>query len=141
MSTSPLPPELPRIEGLQIPPPVFIEMGGEILSVDLEQGVLLARFPTQQRFQNPMGYMQGGIILAAVDNAIGPLSVMLARPSVTTQLSTSYLRPVRAEDAYITVEARLQDRTRRRLFFAATVYNPAGAITTLVQATQMIIQD
>jgi acyl-coenzyme A thioesterase PaaI-like protein len=39
---------------------------------------MTVRFPFDVRFTNPMGVMQGGMIAAAIDNALGPLSYLVA---------------------------------------------------------------
>ncbi|MCA9989614.1 MAG: PaaI family thioesterase, partial [Anaerolineales bacterium] len=112
---------------LQIPPPVFVEMGGEIVAWDMAAKSLAVRFPVQARFQNPMGYMQGGMIAAAVDNVVGPLSFMVAPPSVTRSLTMEYLRPIPPSLAEFTVVARLVAAEVRRgpgtLLAKATLHN------------------
>lgn len=119
---------------IEIPPKVFVEMGGSF--IDYREGeALTVRFPVQERYQNPLGLMQGGMIVAAIDNTIGPLSYLVAPPSVTMQLNTSYLRKVTAEDAYIDVEARLVERAGRHLYLSAQVFNPQGQIVAIAQAT------
>lgn len=106
---------------LQLPPPIFNEMGGEFVSLDLDEKTMVVRFPVQERYQNPMGYMQGGMIAAAIDNAIGPLSFMVAPPNVTKTLTITYQRPIPPSMASITVEARLEKQDGRSLTFTATV--------------------
>jgi uncharacterized protein (TIGR00369 family) len=106
---------------LQIPPPIFVEMGAEIVAVNLAEKSLTVKFPVQRRYQNPMGYMQGGMIATAVDNVIGPLSFLVAPPSVTKTLTMDYLRPIPADMAEITVTARLLSHNGRELIFEAEV--------------------
>lgn len=118
---------------LQIPPPVFVEMGGEVVAWDMAAKSLAVRFPVQARFQNPMGYMQGGMIAAAVDNVVGPLSFMVAPPSVTKSLTMEYLRPIPPSVAEITVVARLVATEGVELVFAAEVWRGQG--TLLAKAT------
>lgn len=113
--------ELAKSGDLKIPPPVFQEMKGELVAFDPIAKSLTVRFPVEERFQNPMGYMQGGMIAAAVDNVIGPLSFMVAPPSVTKTLEMTYLRPVPASLDAITVEARLVSMEGRELLFTAEV--------------------
>lgn len=126
-------------DGLQIPPPVYLDMQAEAL--DYREGeALTVRFPVLARYQNPMGMMQGGVIVAAIDNTLGPLSYLVAPPSVTTQLNTSYLRPVRPDDAYLDVEGRLTERAGSYLFFSARVTNPAGKTVALAHATTQIVR-
>lgn len=130
---------MPAAAGIEIPPKVFVEMGGSF--IDYQEGVALTvRFPVQERYQNPLGLMQGGMIVAAIDNAIGPLSYLVAPPSATTQLNTSYLRPVSPRDAYIEVEARLVTRTRKHLYLSAQVFNPERKLIALGQATCALLE-
>lgn len=124
--------ELMQSGELQLPPPVFLEMGGEFVAFDAVSRSLTVRFPVQERFQNPMGYMQGGMIAAAVDNVIGPLSFMVAPPNVTKTLEMTYLRPVPASLEQITVTARLVAAEGRELLFEAEVRR--GADTMLAKA-------
>lgn len=125
--------ELMQSGGLQIPPPIFVEMGGEFVDLDMDQKSLTVRFPVQERFQNPMGYMQGGMIAAAVDNVIGPLSFMVAPPNVTKTMEMTYLRPISPTLDEITVVAWLEAENGRDLQFAAEVRR--GADTVLAKAT------
>ena len=87
---------------LQIPPACLIDMQGEPL--EYEEGVsLTVRFPVLPRYANPLGHMQGGYIVAALDNTVGPFSYLIAPPSVTSSLNTQYLRPVTSETASLPV--------------------------------------
>lgn len=123
--------------GLKIPPPIFLDMEGEML----ESGdtFMKIRFPVKERYQNPFGYMQGGMIVAAMDNTIGPLSFIVAPPNVTTQLNISYIRPVTQETEYIIVEATVKEQTRKMLFIEARALNPEGKVLCIAQATHQII--
>ncbi len=124
--------------GLRLPPPVFTLMEGAFVAYDAEVAVLRVRFPALERFQNPMGHMQGGAITAAIDNCIGPLSYLVAPPSATTELTTTFLRPVTAEDA--AVETRLVERAGRRLVFDARVTNAAGETVVLARAVSQVLR-
>jgi len=121
--------------GLLIPPPCFDEMEAEIVRYDEEAEVLVVRVPVRERYQNPLGLMQGGFITAAIDNTLGPLSFLVAPPSVTTQFTTQYLRPVSPDVAYIEIEGRCAERAGRQLFLEATVRLPTGKTAVRAQAT------
>jgi len=126
--------------GLKLPPPVFVELGTEVVSFDAETATMICRFPVQERWQNPLGFMQGGVIAATLDNTIGPLSFMVAPPSVTTQMNLTYLRPVTPQETQITVTARLVERTRRLLVFSAQAVGSDGKTLALCSATQQIVE-
>jgi len=139
MDFSSFPPELIQRMGqmmasgqLKLPPPIFTDMQGEYVAMDLEAKTMTIRFPVQERYQNPMGYMQGGMIAAAIDNAIGPLSFMVAAPNVTKSMEVTYLRPIPASVSEITVTAAFESQTDRELIFVADVLRDDG--TKLAQA-------
>lgn len=128
---------MPEPGTLEIPPKVFAAMQGEIF--DYQEGqALTVRFPVLPHYQNPMGFMQGGMFVAAVDNTLGPLSYLVAPPSVTTQLNISYVRPVTLEDQHVLVEGRVLDGTRRQLFLVAEVRNEHGKLVTVCHTTCQI---
>jgi len=123
-----------------VPPPVFGTMQGEFLSVDPEEGVLVTRFPVLAAHLNPYGAMQGGMIAAAVDNTLGPLSLLVAAPNVTRRLQVKYSRPVTIEVGHIVVTGRLAGREGRELAFRAEVRDPAGTLLARARATHWIIE-
>lgn len=129
---------LPAGVPLQIPPPCLLDMQGEFVEY-VEGQSLTVRFPVLPRYQNPMGHMQGGFIVAALDNTLGPFSYLIAPPSVTTSLNTQYLRPVTAQETAITCTARLVERTRSQLHLVAQAHGSDGKVLTLCQAVCLIL--
>lgn len=128
----------PPNSGLKVPPPIALLMEVEFVSYD-EGKSMTNRFPVKEMYQNPIGQMQGGMIAAAIDNTIGPLSFLLAPYSTTTQLNLTYIRPITPEMSHILVTARLVERTRSQLHLSATVTSEEGKTLVIAHATQMII--
>lgn len=83
--------------------------------------------------------MQGGVVVAAADNALGPLAYLVAPPSVTTHMMVEYVRPVKKRYTHIFVEARLTQKTVKQLFLTATIASEHGQILARCHATQSII--
>ena len=131
---------MPPSTEVDLPPKCFVDMEGEFVLFDEESKRLTARFPVLERYQNPLLTMQGGLIVAAIDNTVGPLSWLIAPPSVTTQMNTSYIRPVARDDAYIHIEATVDEVTRRQVFLSARVTNPIGKLVAVCYVTCAIIQ-
>lgn len=125
---------------LQLPPPIFTEMAGEFVDLDMEAKTLTVRFPVQARYQNPMGYMQGGMIAAAIDNAIGPLSFMVAAPNVTKTMEVTYLRPISARVSEITVVAAFASQQDRELIFTADVLRGDGAKLAQARSVNVLLK-
>lgn len=123
----------------QLPPPVFVEMGAEFVAVDREAQTICVRFPVQARFENPMGFMQGGMIAAAIDNTIGPLSFLVGPPSVTKVLEVKYRRPVDRNMTYIEVEAACTSQNETALTFSATVRSDSRKLLAEATAHHVII--
>jgi acyl-coenzyme A thioesterase PaaI-like protein len=78
------------LETYRLPPPVFGFMQAEFISYDPKKKHLVVRFPILENYLNPYGAVQGGILAAAVDNALGPLSVLVAPPNLTRRLELTY---------------------------------------------------
>lgn len=129
---------LPGGVPLQIPPPCLIDMQGEVVEY-IEGQSLRMRFPVLPRYQNPIGHMQGGFIVAALDNTLGPFSYLIAPPSATTSLNTQYLRPVTPELDHIVCVARLVERTRGQLHLAGEARGPDNKVLALCQAVCQIL--
>lgn len=130
-----------RIKDYLYPPPVFTAMKGELVALDLANGSLTARFPVLESYLNPYGAMQGGMIAAAVDNTLGPLSVAVAPPNVTRTLEMKYSRPIGLEMGFIVVEARLVERSNPQLVFRAKVCDPGGHKLATCRAVHWVLAD
>ena len=130
-----------RQDEFLIPPPVFTTMQGEFLTFDAQNGVLATRFPVLEQYLNPYGTMQGGIVAAAVDNTLGPLSMLVAPPNVTRRLQMKYSRPITPDLEYITVKGKLLERKGRRLTFSAEVRDREGVLLARARALHWIVDD
>ena len=129
-----------RIDEFLLPPPVFNFMHGELLEFDPQSAYLKVRFPVLDDYLNPYGVMQGGLVAAAADNTLGPLSMLVAPPNVTRTLDMKFSQPVTPDLEHIIVEARLQERDGRRLKFNAEVRDQGGKLLARARASHWIIE-
>jgi len=129
-----------RVKEFLVPPPVLHLMQGEVVDVDLEAKTMIVRFPILQDYLNPYRTVQGGMIAAAVDNTIGPLSMLVAPPNVTRHLEMTYGRPVTPDLDFMVVQAQLVERQDRLLQFKAEVRDPSGARLARARATHWIVE-
>ena len=125
---------------VQIPPPAFDDMEGEIIKFEQEDGLLTVRFPILRKYLNPFGNMQGGMIAAAVDNAVGPLSMLMAPPNFTRNLEMKYKKAINLGLGHITVIAKIVQRKKRFLYFEATVLDNLGDKLATAKAVNWIIE-
>jgi acyl-coenzyme A thioesterase PaaI-like protein len=124
----------------RVPPPVFTAMRGEFVAFDSEQAVLSARFPVLQEWLNPYGIMQGGMLAAAIDNTIGPLSMLVAPPNVTRRMEIKYSRGAGQDLGYILVQARCVAQEGRWLTFSADARSPQADLLARVKSVHWILE-
>jgi acyl-coenzyme A thioesterase PaaI-like protein len=128
-----------RKDDYALPPPVFTSMQGEFFDYDEEKGVLTNRFPVLENYLNPYGAVQGGMVAAAVDNTFGPLSMLVAPPSVTRKIELKFSHPITAEMEFISVKASFLEREGQWLRFKAEVRDPEGLLLARAKSVHWIV--
>jgi acyl-coenzyme A thioesterase PaaI-like protein len=130
-----------RVGEFRIPPPVFISMQAEVVAFDPAAAALTVRFPVLERDLNPYHTMQGGMVAAAIDNTLGPLSMLVAPPNVTRTLEVTYSKPITLDLRTFLVTARLVGREKRFLNFTAEVHTEDGQKLARARAVHWIVQE
>ncbi|MCK5697822.1 MAG: PaaI family thioesterase [Gammaproteobacteria bacterium] len=126
-------------DDFNFPPPVFDTMQGEIIDYNVAEKTLTNRFPILEEHHNPYGNMQGGIIAAAIDNTIGPLSLFVSPPNMTRQMDIKYSKIISPDLSYIYVTATFIKQYKRQLFFEAIVNNNQAEKLASAQSRHWII--
>ena len=88
------------MEGRVAPPPAAALLGWELVSVDPEAGTIEVAFTATERFLNPIGVIQGGLLAAMLDDTLGPALVATLGPgqfAPTADLHVQFLRPARPD--------------------------------------------
>lgn len=122
-----------------IPPPVFVKMHGKVIQYNLDKGTMEISFPVDADDMNPFGTMQGGMIAAAIDNTLGPLSMLIAPLNFTRQLEVKYRKPIPSNMGQITVAAQFIKSDKRRLYFEASVLDDIKNELATAKAIHWII--
>lgn len=128
-----------RNDEITFPPPVFDAMKAEVVDYDIEKGSLEVKFPVLTEHLNPYGNMQGGIVAAAIDNTIGPLSMLVSPPNFTRYMEVKYGKIISPDLGYIYVTAKYMEKKKRQLFFAAVVEDCDGNKLASAKATHWVI--
>lgn len=111
---------------LQLPPPTLEELGLEYLEINPGKN-LVAKVPFQQRFTNPVGLYQGGMLAACIDEVFGPLSFMTAQaPCITLSMNITYLQGFTKEMGHCLIEASVLKKTKNFIFMRADLKSPEG---------------
>jgi len=127
------------IDSFDVPPPSFQSMQGAFLEIDVQKGRIRTRFPILPEQLNPYGAMQGGMIAAAIDNTIGPLSMLYDPPNVTRRMELKYSHPVTPAMTFILVDATFQERSGSWLKFRADVRSGEGTLLARGSSTHWIL--
>lgn len=110
-----------------VPARSSVSLGFELLELDAKAMTTRVRFDGRADFTNPAGYIQGGYLVAMMDDAIGMLATVKAGtakfPS-TVDLHTHFLRPARV--GVIEVAARLRNIGRAMIFAEADLFDARG---------------
>lgn len=130
---------VPENAGMELPPKVFIDMEGEFIEF-VEGEKLVARFPNKERYMNPFGFMQGGIVVAAIDNTISPLGYIVAPPSITKEIITTYKIPIKKSDRFIDVIGTILEQSEKHIKLKAAVMNEKGKLVAVGIATCVFVK-
>ena len=128
-----------KIDNFTLPPPSFTVMQCEIIEYDKENKTLITKLPVLEQWSNPYGTMQGGMIDAAIDNAVGPLSMLIAPPNMTRSIETKLIKAITMDRAYIYVKAQLVEEKKRRLTFEVSVSDKSHEVYATSKVVNFII--
>lgn len=128
-----------KIEDYTLPPPSFEIMQCEIVKYDEEKKLIIVKIPTLESWLNPFGTMQGGIIMGAVDNAVGPLSLLVAPMNITRNIESKLIKPITLDVEFIYVTATLFQHKKKRLIFDVVIKDKDGTLYTKAKVTNWII--
>lgn len=124
---------------MNLPPKVFLDMQG-VFTEFVKDKKLVARFPNLERYMNPFGFMQGGIIVAAIDNTIAPLSYVSAPANITKEINTQYKRPIKSSDSFIEVVATIAEKSSSHIILHADVFNEKGKLAAMADANCVFLK-
>lgn len=104
-----------------------------------EDGWLTVEFIPQDWQKNGIGVVQGGILGYMLDCVIGPLAFVISdgRLAGTISMTTSYLRPVKADGEGVRVRARAISDSKRMMHIEAYIYNHEGKVAATAAADLM----
>ena len=128
-----------KITEFTLPPPSFEIMQCEIIDFNEEEKSLITKVPVLEQWQNPYGTMQGGMIDAAIDNAVGPLSMLVASANMTRTIETKLMKAITMEVEFLYVQAKLVEQKKRRLTFEVDVVDEAGVMYASSRVVNFIL--
>jgi len=111
-------------------PPTAAILGQEILAIDSARGWVRMKFQPIDACRNPMGNVQGGIVVAMLDDAAAFAAIIKSGKRIgipTIELKTSFFAPARA-GVPLFAEGRCLKLGKRIAFMEADLFDEAGTL-------------
>jgi len=128
-----------KITDFTLPPPIFEIMQCEVIDFNEEKKSLITKLPVLEQWKNPYGTMQGGMIDAAIDNGVGPLSMLVASANMTRTIETKLIKAITMKVGFIYVKAKLVEQKKRRLTFEVDVVDEGGVVYASSRVVNFIL--
>lgn len=119
--------------------PTSALLGMTVLAVDQAAGTVRLRFEARPEFCNPMGNVQGGFIVAMLDDAAALAAIVKAGMRIgipTIELKTSFFAPARL-GAPLFAEGRCIKLGKRIAFMEADLTDEAGSLLARLTTSAM----
>jgi uncharacterized protein (TIGR00369 family) len=124
---------------LEIPPAARL-LGWTLIEVDLEEKRIKVGFDGKPEFRNPAGHIQGGILAAMLDDAMGPIVVAVTGGQsfpATIDLNVSFIRPV--TPGPISVTAHIANMGKQLVFLEGELFDAGGKLCARATASSMLV--
>ena len=125
-------------EGRSPQPPCAQTLGAQFLAVD--DGYCRLRFPLREEYKQSGGIVQGGFLVAMLDNCLGPAINMVLAPGqyhATIELKVNYFRPV--SQGWLIGEARVVRKGAQTVYAEATLATEDGELVAKASTTSLIM--
>jgi uncharacterized protein (TIGR00369 family) len=126
--------------GLRTPPPTYQPLGAELL--EAAEGRAHVRFAPGPETANPAGLVQGGILVACLDDVMGPALFNLGHEGVfvTVSMSVSFLGEAVPANAHVGEATVVRTGRRHLLVEGRLVHETDGAEVARASATSLLQQ-
>jgi uncharacterized protein (TIGR00369 family) len=121
-------------------PPCAHLLGWEMLEEDPEHGRVRLRFQGRPEFVNPAGFIQGGLLAAMLDDAMGPAALVMSGGTLftsTINLQVSYLAP--AKPGPLIAEGRVVQMGKTVAFLEAELSDENGVVVARATSAARLV--
>lgn len=123
-------------------PPTAAILGQEILEIDSAAGRVKMKFQPIDACRNPMGNVQGGIVVAMLDDAAAFAAIIKSGKRIgipTIELKTSFFAPAKA-GVPLYAEGRCLKLGKRIAFMEADLFDEEGTLLARLTTSAIPIQ-
>jgi uncharacterized protein (TIGR00369 family) len=102
-------------------------LGHQVVSLDRETGTIRTRFQARPEFCNPMGVVQGGILMAMLDQALVDATMLatdMQYAVMTLEMESQFLNPAYPGELFC--ETKVRRAGRSTAFVEGTLSNGEG---------------
>ena len=120
-------------------PPTSALLGMTVLAVDQAAGTVRLRFEPKPEFANPMGNVQGGFVVAMLDDAAALAAIVRSGTRIgipTLELKTSFFAPAQL-GVPLFAEGRCVKLGKRIAFMEADLTDAAGTLLARLTTTAL----
>ncbi|MAK62922.1 MAG: phenylacetic acid degradation protein [Ponticaulis sp.] len=114
-------------------------LGFELLDADVDRGWLRVKFTPRKEFLNPMGNVQGGFLIAMLDETMGPAVVVKSKGqyvSSSIDIATHFIRPVKL--GTISTEAEVIRMGRSVAFMEGKLFDEKDRLCATASTSAML---
>ena len=106
-------------------------------------GTLIVKFPILQWQRNGLGNLQGGMQGCLMDCVYGVLAHVSVgcKPIATVDMTSNFIKGVRAKDEEVVVYARILNMGKRILHAVSQMYNSEGELVSTSTTNMTILQE
>ncbi len=123
-------------------PPTSALLGMTVLAVDQAAGTVRLQFEPKPEFANPMGNVQGGFIVAMLDDAAALAAIVHSGKRIavpTIELKASFFGPAKL-GAPLFAEGRCLKLGRRIAFMEADLRDAAGTLLARLSTSTVPVE-
>ncbi len=123
-------------------PPTAAILGQEILEIDSAAGRVKMKFQPIDACRNPMGNVQGGIVVAMLDDAAAFAAIIKSGKRIgipTIELKTSFFAPAKA-GVPLYAEGRCLKLGKRIAFMEADLFDEEGTLLARLTTSAIPIE-
>lgn len=114
-------------------------LGWELVGVKPDEGTIEIAYTADDRFLNPAGVVQGGILASMLDDTLGSVIISTLERgqfAPTTDLHVQFLRP--ANPGRLTGRGRIVRRGKSIAFLSGELFDAANRVVAVATATAVI---
>jgi uncharacterized protein (TIGR00369 family) len=121
-------------------PPCAELLGWTLLDHDAARGWARLAFEGRREFLNPAGFVQGGLLAAMLDDAMGPAVLIHSKGAfytATSNMTVSYLAPARP--GRFVAEAQVVQMGKTIAFVEASLGDGGGAVVAKASSSARLV--